>query len=457
MQQIFKTTWNATEDPQQQESHLAEVMQAIASVNWASLPDFDDIAREARRLRLTALATPTRLGGRGLNNRQVCTAFRALEKADTASAHIIGYHTSLGAFSLLLSGKFELGDYLKGIATGDGMGVLAVTEAQGGSHMAGMKTTARKVGDEWEVNGTKMYIAHAQAGSFINVCVPTEQGIKIFVVDRNAPGLKVVRSFRMAYMKRIILNEVQLDAVRVPEEYVIHDPKVLYDVMMVGRMHILAGKLGHVERCLEHLLPFISDRLISTGRMIDNPHIKRQVRQLEISKLLLETLLDHMLEEEEKDGVAYDLSITAKITGVELAMEASHILRSLHGARGIDPQTGIPQIADDVRVWTVMEGCSEPLGHFLAINYLKNKPWLATLIAKHRDSFASLPAPEGIAGQAEPDLVSLGYALAWAILRACAHEKGVATPETDRFLDRRITNCLYDVASPLGLSAGTAS
>lgn len=155
--------------------------------------------------------------------------------------------------------------------------------------------------------------------------------------------------------------------------------------------------------------------------------------------------------------MAYDLSITAKITGVELAMEASHILRSLHGARGIDPQTGIPQIADDVRVWTVMEGCSEPLGHFLAINYLKNKPWLATLIAKHRDSFASLPGPEGIAGQAEPDLVSLGYALAWAILRACAHEKGVATPETDRFLDRRITNCLYDVASPLGLSAGTAS
>jgi alkylation response protein AidB-like acyl-CoA dehydrogenase len=456
MQQIFKTAWNAAEDPRQQAANFAEVMQAINSVDWAALTDFDDIAREARRLRLTALATPTRLGGRGLSNHQVCAAFRALEKADTASAHIIGYHTSLGAFSLLLSGKFELGGYLKGIATGDGMGILAVTEAQGGSHMAGMKTTARRIGDQWEVNGTKMYIAHAQAGTFINICVPTEQGFKIFVVDRKNPGLSVSRSFRMAYMKRIILNEVQLNAARVPEEYVIHDPKVLYDVMMVARMHILAGKVGHIERCLERLTPFISDRLISTGRMIDNPHIQRQVRHLELSRTLLETLLNHMLEEEERDGAAYELAITAKITGVGLAMEASHILRSLHGARGLDPQTGIPQIADDVRVWTVMEGCNEPLGHFLAVNYLKHKPWLAALRAKHRDSFAGFPAPESIAGQPDADLVSLGYALSWAILRACTHERGVATPETDRFLDRRIANCLYDVETPLAASAGVA-
>ncbi len=51
MQQIYKTTWNAAEDPRQQAANFAEVMQAINSVDWTTLADFDDIAREARRLR----------------------------------------------------------------------------------------------------------------------------------------------------------------------------------------------------------------------------------------------------------------------------------------------------------------------------------------------------------------------------------------------------------------------
>jgi len=449
MQQFYKSTWNYSEDTQQQEATFTDVIKAIRSTDWGALTDFDDIAREARRLQLTALATPTRLGGRGLTNRHLCAIFRQFTRLDTASAHIIGYFSSLGVNPLLFTGNFEMGNYLADVATGEGLGIFAITESQGGSHMAGMKTTARKTGSGWELNGVKMYIAHAQAGTFYNICAPTEDGFKVFVVDRKNPGLSISQSFRMAYMRRIILNEITLKNVQVADEFVIHDPAAVYNPMMIGRTQIMSSKIGHIERCLDHLLPFLSDRQISTGRMIDNRYVQRKVRNMELSIVVLEALLELNLTEEAKEGTAFELALAAKITGVELAIEASQMLQSLHGARGLDTATHIPHVADDVRVWTVMEGCSQPMGHFIAFNYLKRKPWLAGFIAAHPDSFAAIPKPEQFTNHAGVDMVALGYALSWAFVHAATHLNGSATAETEWFLTRRIEHYVQEVTGPL--------
>lgn len=449
MQQSYQATWNDAEDRQQQEVNFAEAMQAIKTTDWNALEDFDDIAREARRLRLTALATPTRLGGRGLTNRHLCAIFRQFTRLDTASAHIIGYFSSLGVNPLLFTNNFEMGGYLADVATGEGLGIFAITEAQGGSHLAGMKTTARKTSSGWVLNGTKMYIAHAQAGTFYNLCVPTQEGFKVFVVDRKNPGLSISQSFRMAYMRRIILNEITLQNVQVADEFVIHDPAAVYNPMMIGRTQIMSSKIGHIERCLDHLLPFISDRQISTGRMIDNAYVQRKVRNMELSIAVLEALLELNLAEETNGGTAFELALAAKITGVELAMEASQMLQSLHGARGLDPVTNIPHVADDVRVWTVMEGCSQPMGHFIAFNYLKRKPWLAGFMAAHPDSFTAIPKPEHFTDHANVDMVALGYALSWAFVHAATHINGSATAETEWFLARRIEHYVQEVTGPL--------
>jgi alkylation response protein AidB-like acyl-CoA dehydrogenase len=449
MQQSYKSTWNDTEDPQQQEANFADALQAVSRTDWGALADFDDIAQAARQLRLTALATPTRLGGRGLTNRHLCALFRQFTRLDTASAHIIGYFSSLGVNPLLFTGNFELGNYLADVASGGGLGIFAITEPQGGSHLAGMKTTARKTSTGWELNGVKMYIAHAQAGTFYSICVPTEAGFKVFMVDRKNPGLSISQSFRMAYMRRIILNEITLKHVQVADEFVIHDPAAVYHPMMIGRTQIMASKIGHIERCLDHLLPFISDRQISTGRMLDNRYVQRKVRNLELAIAVLEALLELNLALEAKDGTAFELALAAKITGVELAIEASQVLQSLHGARGLDPATNIPHVADDMRVWTVMEGCSQPMGHFIAFNYLKRKPWLAGFTAAHPDSFAAIPKPEQFINQTNVDMVALGYALSWALVHAATHSNGTATAETEWFLTRRIEHYVQEVTGPL--------
>jgi hypothetical protein len=183
--------------------------------------------------------------------------------------------------------------------------------------------------------------------------------------------------------------------------------------------------------------------------MIDNRSVQRKVRNLELSIAVLEALLELNLTEESKEGTAFELALAAKITGVELAMEASQALQSLHGARGLDPGANIPHIADDVRVWTVMEGCSQPMGHFIAFNYLKRKPWLTAFLAAHPDSFAAIPRPEQFTDHANVDMVALGYALSWALTHAATRANGAATEETEWFLARRIEHYLQEVNGPL--------
>ena len=250
-------------------------------------------------------------------------------------------------------------------------------------------------------------------------------------------------------MRRIILNEITLKNCHVADEFVIHDPAAVYNPMMIGRTQIMSSKIGHIERCLDHLMPFISERQISTGTMIENAYVQRKVRNMELSIAVLEALLELNLTEETKGGTAFELALAAKITGVELAMEASQMLQSLHGARGLDPVTHIPHVVDDVRVWTVMEGCSQPMGHFIAFNYLKRKPWLAEFMAANPDSFTGIPKPDQFTDHTNVDMVALGYALSWALVHAATHHNQTATAETEWFLARRLEHYVQEVTGPL--------
>jgi alkylation response protein AidB-like acyl-CoA dehydrogenase len=307
-----------------------------------------------------------------------------------------------------------------------------------------MREMACRVGGEWELTGTKKYIAHAQAADYFLVCARTSQGFKIFVVDANWPGVKISRTWRVAYMQRIFVNEIEFDGVRVPDDHVLHDRKVLYDTMMLTRVYILAAKIGHIERCLDRLQQFVPFRTISTGLMADNPSVRRRIRELEVGAEVSRALLEYALQREQHDSVPYDLAMAGKVVGVKLAMDASATLQSLFGARGVDPESGIPTVADDVRVWTMMEGASEPLQHFLAANYLGHKPWMEEFAAQRPECFSGIPRSIS-ANECDVDMAALGEAVAWAVVQGCTHALAAATEQTDWFLERRRAACVEDV------------
>jgi acyl-CoA dehydrogenase len=451
-QQSCTATWNALEDRVQQEKNFRQASAAIGSVDWESLPDFETIIAEARRINVLGLNTPTRYGGLGLTTRQICSLFTQFERIDTASGHSVGYYNTLGVLALLFGKAFELGGYLEGVARGRLLGSFCVTEPQGGSHMAGMREMARRVGGDWELTGTKRYIAHAQAAGYFLVCARSSEGFKILAVDARWPGVSVSRTWRPAYMQRIFVNEIEFDGVRVPDDHVLHDRKVLYDTMMLTRVYILAAKIGHIERCLDRLRQFVPFRIISTGLMSDNPSVRRRIRELEVGAEVCQALLDYALQQEARGGVAYDLAMAGKVVGVKLAMEASATLQSLFGARGLDPQTGIPAVADDVRVWTQMEGASEPLQHFLAANYLAHKPWMEEFTARYPECFAAIPSSISPNAQ-NVDMAALGEAVAWAIVQGCTRALGVATMHTDWLLERRRAACVDDFLGLEGYAA----
>ena len=176
--QSYQPTWNQHEDPARQEVQFQRARDAINSVDWCSLPDFDAIMDAGKRSNLMGMGTPARYGGLGLSTRQLSRLFRQFERLDTTSSHSVGYYNTLGVMPLLFAGVLDLGGFVERVARGEALGSFVLTEPQGGSHMRGMHEMARKAGTDWRLNGTKTYIAHAQAADFFLVCARSREDLQ---------------------------------------------------------------------------------------------------------------------------------------------------------------------------------------------------------------------------------------------------------------------------------------
>ena len=454
-EQHYRSSWAFTDgsSPSIRNEAFRQASNGINGVDWEGLPDFGSIIRAARDAPacLLGLGVPRKLGGLGLTPRQSCQLFREFERLDTTSSHTVGYQNSLGVFPLLFSGKMELGGYLEKIARGQMISSFVITEPQGGSHMRGMqKFATRDISrpGKWILNGTKGNIAHAQAAGVFLVSAQAKDGFKVFIVPSNSPGVSVTRTVNPVYMSRIYINEISFHNVEVDDSHCIENEKVIYDSMMATRTFILAGKIGHVERCLDLLRPFVASRLISTGRMSENPYVKRRIERMEIHHRVLSGLMEFILQQEEQVGVSYDLAMTAKVVGVAAAMEASTDTQSLFGAKSVDPATRIAKATDDVRNWKYMDGASEPVQHFLAVNYMTARPWSKQFVARHPKCFAPISQHLSRHTSAATEFVTLGEAVAWAITKAACIEVKALDNQMSWICDHAIERALAECVGP---------
>lgn len=451
--QSFKTTFvqHTATDVEFEES-----FQKIESVEWEELSTFGDIITAARQLGLFGILVPKEYGGGGFNLRQFCDMCIAFESFDTTSSHSVGYFNTLGLLPLLFAHKLDFNDYVRRIASGQLLCSFALTEIQGGSHMRGMNVMATKCNGTWVLNGFKANIAHAQDAGLFLVCAQDEsKKFRIFIVPK-AENVQITRSVHPQYMNRIYINNISFDSVVVPDDHVIEDEKPVYDAMMCTRVVILAGKIGHLERCLRLLNNWVSTRVISTGLMKDDIYVKRTIDKIKLYHRLLTVVLDvscRLDEEEGEDalGVPYDLAMVAKLTSVECAIDASFCTQALFGAKGIAQDSVLPRAMDDVRNWKVMEGSSEPMQHFLAVNFLRQKGWMAALVKEFPLCFAEV-SQNVPRNPLASDLVSFGYVICWSVAKAICQKEGKLDASLKWIIDGKIQQGVHYLQGPFGQS-----
>lgn len=221
-----------------------------------------EIIRKMGELGLMGIPIPEKHGGQGLDYTSYMIAIHELSKVSAALGVILSVHTSVGTNPILHFGnELQKKQYLPKLASGEYLGAFALTESGAGSDAGSLKTTAKKVDDQYILNGSKSFITNGvEANSLITFARTSDEGrtkgISAFIVDKGLPGLVIGKQERKMGLHGSSTVEVIFDQCAIPETQLLGKEGEGFQIAManlnIGRIGIAAQALGIGEAALEH-------------------------------------------------------------------------------------------------------------------------------------------------------------------------------------------------------------
>lgn len=273
----------------------------------------------------------------------------------------------LGSAPISLFGSEALRrSYLPRVASGDAIAAFAVSEEASGSDVAAMRTTGRRDGDGWVIEGTKMWISNAGiADHYIVVCRLPDEGERAFgafVVDADNPGLRVTA--RIDASAPHVLGSLALEACRVADDVRVGEPgdglKVALGTLDVFRATVGAAALGFARRALDESIVWVKQRVA-----FDQPLAQHQLTRARIADMALDLDASALLVY--RAAWAHDRGLSrvtreaamAKLHATEAAQRIVDGAVQLHGARGVVRGETVERLYREVRALRIYEGTSE--------------------------------------------------------------------------------------------------
>jgi alkylation response protein AidB-like acyl-CoA dehydrogenase len=219
-------------------------------------------------LGLMGLPIPEEYGGAGADMVSYCLALEEIGRACGGTGLSYEAHVSLACVPLLLYGTEEQKQkYLVPLASGQGIGSFGLTEPGAGSDAGGTKTNARLVGDEWVINGSKIFITNAGYARTVVLTALTDKetrGISAFIVPTDTPGFKVSKAYEKMGMRGSNTVELILEDVRIPKENLLGPLnsgfKQFLSTLDGGRVAIAALAIGIARSAFEEALAYAKQR-----------------------------------------------------------------------------------------------------------------------------------------------------------------------------------------------------
>ncbi len=328
-----------------------------------------DIIRQMGELGLMGLPFPEKYGGAGADTVSYALAVEELSAASGSVGLIYAAHVSLGAAPIYMFGTEEQKQkWLVPLATGEGVGAFALTEPHSGSDAAALKTTAVKEGDEWVLNGQKMWITSGAVARSIVVAAKTDpeagaHGVSNFIVPADAPGFVVGKNEPKMGLKGSLTNQLFFQDCRIPEENLLGKLNEGFKQFMItldgGRISIGAMALGLGRAALEQAIAYAKERY-AFGR----PIAEFQAIQFKLADMATELEAARLLIY--KAAVAKDrgeritkLAAMAKLFASEAADRACWEAIQIHGGMGYSREMPVERYYRDNRLTLIGEGTSE--------------------------------------------------------------------------------------------------
>ena len=320
---------------------------------------------------IQGLPFPTEYSGQGADAVTTALALEALGHGcrDNGLLFSINAHMWSAAMPVLRFGTdAQKGKYLRGLCDGSMIGVQGMTEPGSGSDAYSLSTTARLEGDRYLLNGSKTFITNAPVADVFVVFATTDKtkgwaGLSAFLVERDAPGLTVGKTFRKMGLKSSPMSDLFFDDCEVPVENVLG--KVGSGMMIFQhsidweRSLILASTIGSVERQLETAVGFAKDREqfgqpIGDFQAVSHRLVDVRVR-LEAARLLL---YRNAWLWDEGTARPIDAAITKLFLSENLVQSSLETLQTFGGA-GYLEETGIERDVRDALASRIYSGTSD--------------------------------------------------------------------------------------------------
>jgi glutaryl-CoA dehydrogenase len=286
-----------------------------------------------------------------------------LEAVDSGLRSLVSVQGSLAMFAIHHWGSEEQRQqWLPGMAAGELIGCFGLTEPDFGSNPGGMRTTARRDGSDWVLNGSKMWITNASIADMAIVWARAEEGIIGFAVPTSTPGFSAREMTHKMSLRASVTSEFSLDDVRLPGDAKLPGARGLSGPLAClseARFGIVFGSVGAARDCLEATLGYVGTR-----EVFDKPLAGYQLTQAKIADMAVELgkaqlLALHLGRLKDAGKIKPEQVSVGKLNNVREAIKIARQCRTLLGANGITLEYPVIRHANNLESVLTYEGTSE--------------------------------------------------------------------------------------------------
>lgn len=298
-----------------------------------------ELIPEMAALGLLGATLPEQYGGAGLNSVSYGLICQELERGDSGIRSFASVQSSLCMYPIYAYGTEEQKTrWLPDMAAGKVIGCFGLTEPQGGSDPANMKTSARKDGGDWVINGSKMWITNGNLADIAIVWAQTDDGIQGFIVEKGFAGFSAQEIKHKMSLRASVTSALFFDNVRVPEANRLANVKGLkgpLGCLTQARFGITWGPIGAAVACLDEALRYSKERIL-----FNRPLAATQSAQLKMAdwarRITSAQLLSLQLGRLKDAGNMQPTQVSlAKWNNCRMAIDIAREARDLLGGAGI--------------------------------------------------------------------------------------------------------------------------
>jgi len=320
-------------------------------------------------LGIMGIPVPEKYGGVGMDTVAYATAIMELAKVDASVAITVAAHTSLGTMPIVLAGTEEQKmKYVPDLSSGKVLGAFGLTEPEAGSDAGATKTTAVKNGDEYVINGSKIFITNSGISGYLNLTAQIIEdgkpiGVGAFITETNNPGLIISPKEKKMGWRASDTHQLFFKDMCVPAENMIGNPqdgfKTFLNTLTGGRISIGALSVGTAEGSYSKALNYACERE-AFGKQINHFQsvgfkLADMATRIEAAKLLVY----HSAWMKDNGQDVKKEAAMAKLFASECAMDVTTDSIQIHGGYGYVKEYDVERFFRDAKVLEIGEGTSE--------------------------------------------------------------------------------------------------